>query len=978
MAAVIHFRVLGTLEIRRDDALVVISAAKLRIILASLVLHAGRVVPVSVLIDRLWDDEPPAEARAALQTYVARLRRQLGADFAIHTRSGGYVIELPPGSCDLQKLDELLESARTALGQGDRVAALESLRAANALWRGPILSDVESATLHREEVPQLQERCLEAAERRFALELALGHHRAVVEELRALVAAYPLQEGLRAHLMHALYRSGRQAEALKVYRDVAALLRTELGLDPGSELRAVHQAILLGKSLDGDAPGSAAPNPTALCQLPPAIGDFVGRADQVATIAGSLDAGGEPARLPIVVLSGVAGVGKSALAVQVAHRVRDQFPGGQLYVNLGGGGAAPRDVSEVLGELLYALGLLPDAQPRSVPARAATFRARVADRRVLIVLDDAADAGQVAPLLPGTAGSAVLITSRRSLDELPAADHHRLQPFSVAEGVSLLAEILDPDRVAGERPAAEELVELCGRLPLAVRIIGARLQPRPTLQLRALADRLRDERRRLDELAVGDLAVRSELAVGYGGLAGPVQLALRRMGLLPAESFAAWTLGAVLDGGDGERAVEQLMAAGLLDPAGLDLTGQLRYRPHDLVALFARELACGEDREVTRAAYRRLLDTFLVLAHDVHVRVDRKDGLPPDPLPDDLDAAPVDLAALTADPGAWLQTERAQLLYAITQACVLGSYDKAALLADLTIPPLSIRGGYEQIAQVRAAVRDAARTAGDERVASRQASSRADVLLSLCLDDAAAEFEESVAVFRRLGLSHELVHSLTGLAFARMFQGRPALAHAEEATAIAYATGDPDDIVLALRTHADTLVLQDRPAEALPLLERALAHTQALWNNDSHRALLVRKLDCAISLGKLDLADATFEQAREVTDAVNNAHGFGWLLVHHSRLRRARGDLPAAMSDAREALRRMVEAGDPRGVFLANLRLAEALLAGGDSPGATALMRTLLSTSDVASVPLLKAKAEALLKQASAVGLDDDVAGRAG
>ncbi|MEU4427387.1 tetratricopeptide repeat protein [Actinoplanes sp. NPDC024001] len=187
----------------------------------------------------------------------------------------------------------------------------------------------------------------------------------------------------------------------------------------------------------------------------------------------------------------------------------------------------------------------------------------------------------------------------------------------------------------------------------------------------------------------------------------------------------------------------------------------------------------------------------------------------------------------------------------------------------MIIPPLSIRGGYEQIVRVRATVRDAARAAGDERVASRQASSRADVLLSLSLDEAAAEFEEASAVFRRLDLRHELVHSLTGLAFARMFQGRPALAHAREATEIADATGDPNDIVLALRTHADTLVLQDRPAEAVPLLDRALAHAETLWNTDSHRALLVRKLDCAISLGELKLADSTYAQARAVTDAVD-------------------------------------------------------------------------------------------------------------
>ncbi|MEV6304059.1 BTAD domain-containing putative transcriptional regulator [Actinoplanes sp. NPDC051861] len=954
MTAVFHFRVLGNLEVRRNGALVVISAPKLRTILASLLLRAGRVVPVSVLVDRLWDDEPPAEARAAVQTYVARLRRQLGAGAAIHTRSGGYVIELPAGSCDLQEFDELLERVRESPGRDDRQAALTSLRAATALWRGPILFDVESATLHREEVPHLQERCLDAAVRRFGLELALGHHQAVVEDLRALTAAYPFQEELRAHLMRALYRSGRQAEALAVYRDVAALLRSELGLDPVPELRAVHQAILLGRTTDDDD----TPRPAALCQLPPVIGDFVGRAGQATGIAASLAAASlATASLPIVVVSGAAGVGKSALAVFVAHQVRDRFPDGQLYVNLGGGGPAPRDVSEVLSELLYALGLLPDAQPRSIPARAATFRALVADRRILIVLDDAAGAAQVAPLLPGTAGSAVLVTSRRSLDEIPGADHHRLQPFSVAEGVALLDRILSPDRVAGERPAAEQLVDLCGRLPLAVRIIGARLQPRPTLRLRALADRLQDEHRRLDELAVGDLAVRSELAVGYAGLAEPVRLALRRMGLLATESFAAWALGAVTDGGDGERAVEQLMAAGLLDPVGLDLNGQLRYRPHDLVALFARELADGEAS--SGVAYRRLLDTFLVLAHRVHSRVERKDGLSPDPLPGGIGPAPLDIT----DPGAWLQTERNQLLYAITQACRLGFYDRAALLADMVIPPLSIRGGYHQIARVRATVRDAARAAGDERVASRQASSRADVLLSLDLDEAATEFEHSVTVFRRLALEHELVHSLTGLAFARMFQNRPALPHAEEATTIAYATGDPDDIVLALRTQADTLVLQDRPAEALPLLDRALGHTRSLWNTDSHRALLVRKLDCAITLKDLDLAATTYTQARAVTDATDNAHGLGWLLIHHSRLQRLRGNLTAATADAHEALRHMVNAGDPRGIFLANLRLAEALLAAGDSPAAADLLHTLLTTSDAASVPLLRAKAEALLHE---------------
>ena len=326
MAAVIHFRILGDLEVQRNGALVAISAAKVRIILTSLLLRAGRAVPVSILVDRLWDHDPPADARAAVQTYVARLRRLLGTDAAIHTRAGGYVIE-PPDSCDLQEFDELLESSRVALDRGDRAAALESLRAATALWRGPILFDVDSAALHRDEVPQLQERCLEAAERRFDLELALGHHRAVVEELRALATAYPFREGLRTHLMRALYRSGRQAEALEVYRDVAALLRTELGVDPGAELRGLHQAILLGAAADEDTRDGAPPSMPALCQLPPAIGDFVGRAGQVAAIACSLAAEGDHVTVPIVVVSGVAGVGKSALAVHVAHQRAAPLPG---------------------------------------------------------------------------------------------------------------------------------------------------------------------------------------------------------------------------------------------------------------------------------------------------------------------------------------------------------------------------------------------------------------------------------------------------------------------------------------------------------------------------------------------------------------------------------------------------------------------------------------------------------------------------
>ena len=954
-----YFRILGSLEVCRGERAVPLSAAKHRIILASLLVEVGQVVPLSTLVDRLWEDDPPAGARAAVQTYVARLRRILRTDGYLQTRSNGYVIDLPPASSDIQDFNDLLTTARSATGMGNRQTALVALRRASALWRGPPLFDVESAALHRDVVPHLLERCLEAAARRFELELALGNHRGVVEELRVLTIAHPLQEGLRALLMRALYRSGRQAEALDVYRETGTLLRTQLGLDPGHELRALQQAILHGDPDDAVGASAAAtdgangagatefvetpvgPAPyQVLCQLPPAIGDFVGRADQVTHLERHLAGEDRHPAVPIVIVSGVAGVGKSTLAIHVAHRLRPQFPDGQLYVNLGGASTASRDATDVLGDLLHALGHPPTALPSGLAARSAAFRATVADRRVLIVLDDAADAEQIVPLLPGTPGAAVLVTSRRSLAELASTHRHRLQPFSVEEAVSLLGQILERRRVADELMVAKEIVDLCGRLPLAVRVVGARLQPQPTVRLSTLVDRLRDDRRRLDELAVGRLEVRSGLEFAYSGLSAPTQVAFRRMGLLQPGPFAAWALGALTDGSDGERVVEQVIAAGLLEPVGADAADQPRYRPHDLVALFARELAAREDDTVGRAAGERLLDTYLVLGREVYDRALRiNEGLPPDDLPADVVPVVVDVARLTKAPDAWVHTERGGLLHAIELACRFGWHRKAALLADLVVPALAVRGDFEQLQHTRALVRDAAFAAGDELVACRAETSRGDILLSRRVDEAGAAFERCVPVFRRMGLNRELVHSLTGLAFARMMQTLPGAAYAEEATRIAYAADDQDSIVLALRTHAEILITDDRPAEALPLLDKALPITQARQNSDGHRAILMRIIRCTTHLGDLDRAERSYVEALALTDEVNNPIGVAWLLLHHSRVHSARGDLTAAIAEAAQARALLARAGDSRGFAAASLRLAEAHVQAGESADAITLLR---------------------------------------
>jgi DNA-binding SARP family transcriptional activator/tetratricopeptide (TPR) repeat protein len=963
--AKIYFRVLGPLEVRRGGQLVDVSAAKLRIVLASLLLQPGEVVPVATMVDRLWDENPPVGARTTLQTYIARLRRILAVDGLVNSRAGGYAIDLPPGCSDVQDFDTLLRTARMTAAQGDRDRSLKALRGAARLWRGPILSDVESAALHREAVPGLLERCLQAAEQRFELELTAGNHKDIVEELRALTVTQCLREGLRAQLMRALYRSGRQAEALEVYRDTRTLLQAELGLEPGAELRNLQQLILSGQD-DGQAPESA-PYPV-LCQLPPLVTDFIGRHDEAATLESQLT---NQDAVPIAIVNGVAGVGKSTLAVHVAHRLRSRFPDGQLYSNLEGAGPAPRDPAEVLGEFLHALGHSPSALPQGLGARAAAFRARIADRKVLVLLDDAAGTDQVTPLLPGTPGTAVLVTSRRALPELPGTQRHRLQPFSVEEGVTLLSQIIDRKRVSDERATAEEIVDLCGRLPLAVRIIGARLHPQPTIRLSTLADRLRDDLRRLDELSIGRLEVRSELALAYNGLPAPAQVAMRCVGLLPPGPFSAWTLGVLCDGSDGERLVEQLTAAGLLETVGADPTGQARYRPHDLVALYTRELAAREDEATTRAATRRLLDTLLHLGHEAYRHITRvNEGLPPGELPADLPAATIDVTCLTKDADAWLHTERTLLLRAIEQACHFGWYRKAALLADLVIPALAVRGGFEQLQHARALVRDAAIAAGDEQVAYRAETSRADILLSQRVSEAATAFESCVPVFRRHGMHRELVHSLTGLAFARIWQGRPGTAYAEEATRIAYAAEDQESIVLAVRTHAETLTA-DRPADALPLLEKALAAVRALDTPEGERAILLRITYCAISLGDLEKANATYAQAHDLTDPHSLA--FAWLLTHRSRILRAYGDHAGAISEARRSRDMMAQAGDARGLVSASLYLAEAHLSAGDAASAVTLARTTLSTLDATALSRHQTWAESILRRASPVQLPSGV-----
>ncbi|MFF1695257.1 BTAD domain-containing putative transcriptional regulator [Streptomyces sp. NPDC058257] len=598
------YRLLGPVEVWRAGRRLALGGPKPRALLAALLLEPGRVVSVDALIDAIWGERPPDTARSLIQSYVSALRRALPAD-AIETRPPGYLVHTDATLVDRAEFDRLAAQGRQAAAAGDHPVAARLLGDALALWRGPALGGI-GETL-RAMADQLDEARQAALEERIAAELTqTGRERELVAELTALVATHPTRERLRGQLMLTLYRLGRQADALAVYAEGRDVLADELGIDPGPDLRRMHEAILRADEAllptAGESPAPVASKdafavPVAAL-LPPSIGDFTGREAQLAAVRAALS--GPRDAMPVVVLSGPGGVGKSTLGVRVAHQVAEEYPDGQLYAELRGA-TAPVAPGEVLGRLLYALGAVPpdgDAERRDL------FRSLVAGRHILLVLDDAGSESQVRPLLPGSATCGVLITGRARLGALPCTHRADLDVLDTEPGAELLGRVAGERRVREEPDAARRIVELCGGLPLAIRIAGARLATRRHWTARMLADRLADEHHRLDELAVGDLEVRAGLGMSYRSLDAPARTALRRLGLLAAPDVAAWVVTALLDVPESEadRVVEQLIDAQLLHCTGVDRAGQPRYRPHDLVRVYAAERADAEDPPAERAA----------------------------------------------------------------------------------------------------------------------------------------------------------------------------------------------------------------------------------------------------------------------------------------------------------------------------------------------------------------------------------------
>jgi DNA-binding SARP family transcriptional activator len=605
----LRFGILGPLLIERSGVPLHLTAGKLRIFLATLLLKANEWVSVEELADRLWDGGGTDIARRTIHVYALRLRKALGDDARasslILTRNNGYVLRIDPENVDLLRFRQRCAEARHAADAGERKAEATRLREAIALWRGSPLPDVGSDSMQRDVVPQLQEELLHAREHLADVELALGRHREIVGELMQLTRTHPWHERFWIQLVRALQQSDRTADALAACHRVERLFHTDLGIDPGEELRTLHREILLASTTDtpGEPPGSRTAGTTAgtvgrsVHQLPPAVHNFVGRHALAAECAQLLvpgprartDGRSRPAQ---VALSGLPGVGKTALAVEVAHRLRRHFPDGQLFVDLQGYSAAPpASPRAVLQRFLRALGVPQEQVPGSTQDCSAFYRSLVADRRFLVVLDNAVDAAQVRPLLPGGPGCAVFVTSRNDLRGLVATHglHRRQVPvLDPPAARALLATMIGPRRAATDPDAMRQITERCACLPLALRIAGTNLAADRYLDLRAYAKSLHLGDGLSEFVVKGDESISARTAIDFSRrwLSPEDERLFRMLDRAPLDEFTVRSMTELAGPGvDVERSLHRLVAMSLVQQRGRG-----RYQIHGLIRCYVRAM----------------------------------------------------------------------------------------------------------------------------------------------------------------------------------------------------------------------------------------------------------------------------------------------------------------------------------------------------------------------------------------------------
>ena len=671
-------RLLGPVDVTVEGVARPVPGLRRKGVLAVLALHAGSIVSVDRLVHAIWEERPPATAVNTLQRHMSYLRHLFGARDTIVARSPGYLLQIGPEPTDAVVAERLIREARQST---DRSANTARLRAALALWRGPALVDVAGLRWAEEQSRRLTLLYEEATHALIEARLALGEHTELVPELQRLTSEQPYHEHLHGQLMVALYRAGRQADALDAYQELRRALREELGIDPSTASRDLQSKILRhDPALDPPrhTVAVAAPTTTTPSQLPLAVRTFVGRDTEIAHLDAILAGtdGAAPARPAAVVisaLSGTAGIGKTALALHWAHRVAERFPDGQLYVNLRGfdPGGSTMDPAAALRSFLDALGVPAQRIPATLDDQASLYRSMLTGKRILVVLDNAREAAQVRPLLPGSAGCAVVVTSRRQLGALVASEGAHpltLDLLTPAQARDLLAVHIGAGRVAAEPEAVDDIIDRCARLPLALAVAAARAATRPHLPLSGLATELRDAGS-LDPFdRDATTGLRAVFSWSYGALSQDAARLFRLLGLHRGPDLTPEAAASLA--GIPLPAVRPLLTE-LTDAHLIAEHAAGRYTLHDLLRAYAAELAGQHDDDQTRrAAVHRLLDHYLHTAHTATQILD------PHLVP--VEPAPVQPRVIVlphaghAAALSWFTAEYAVLLAAVEQAADAG------------------------------------------------------------------------------------------------------------------------------------------------------------------------------------------------------------------------------------------------------------------------------------------------------------------
>ncbi|MEZ0076501.1 BTAD domain-containing putative transcriptional regulator [Planotetraspora sp. GP83] len=711
-----RFAILGPVEVTSDDRAVPLSPIRRRLLCALLV--AGKPgLTADALVEALWGpDADPAAHERSLKTLISTTRRAVPGRIPLGS-SRRYRLVLDPGdTLDVEEFRGLVAGGGPLLEAGRHGEGAAVLRQALRLWGSPGLPDLPDLPGQPSMLWQARDELL--AERAaaqmslLAVLTELGEHREVIRDVRRELESDPLSEPLHALLMRALAASGRRADALRHYDAAAETLRQETGSEPGAALRQLRANLA--------ADDHPAAHPLVVpAQLPPDVVDWTGRAEEVAQVAGFLRTAATG--VPIVTISGPGGVGKSALAVHAAHLLRDAYPDGQLYAELPGMAGSP-DLGKVLGALIGALGVAPEALPRTPAERTALLRSLLAGRRVLLVIDNAVTSNEVRALLPGTAGCAVIVTSRKQLSGLPGACPVIVDPLPRDDSLCLLGRIVGRSRVDAEPDAARQIIDALDGLPLAVRIAGARLQRMRHWPLAHLAERLAE--RRLQVLTVGDLAISASIAESYEAMPEHLRVAFRHVSLTGVGDFPSWIAGVLMGGAGSEELLDALTEHSLLATAGVDDVGQPRYRLHDLLRLYGAERLAEHQGEHDDAV-RRLLSGWLELVGRADTLILREPYHPPPaPIRRERPALAQAREAIDADPGRWLSAEVGNVLSAIRLACEEGRFRPATGLALRVASILHAQNRHREAEDMWRRIMHAAErpgvpgAAGDARIAA--------------------------------------------------------------------------------------------------------------------------------------------------------------------------------------------------------------------------------------------------------------------